>query len=89
MKANAFVQRQQAALAEVQRLIRQLESGEIGEADGMARIESVMQALEAQTDGYQRQRRSAGGTSRLSWWLAAVVLLAVAVIAMLYMQHMA
>ena len=89
MKANEFVQRQQAALAEVQRLTHQLESGEIGEADGMARIESVMQALEAQTDGYQRQRQLAGGTSRLSWWLAAVVLLAVAVIAMLYMQHMA
>ena len=88
MNTNDFVQRQKAALSEVQRLTSQLESGEIAETDGMARIESVMQGLEAQTRTYQRQRRLAWAMPRISWRLAALVLIMLAFIAMLYVQQM-
>lgn len=87
MNANEFVQRQQSALSEVQRLTCQLESGEISEAEGMARIESVMQALETQTSTYQRQRRLAWARPRVLWRMGAAVLLVLAVVALLYVRQ--
>ena len=85
MKTSDYLQRQNAALAEVQRVSGQIEAGTIAQAEGFERIEAIMQSLEKQTADYLPQCRAAGEKRLLlTRWMSLAVLGALALAAAAY-----
>ena len=85
MKTADYLQRQNAALAEVQRITGQIEAGTIAQAEGFERIEAIMQSLEMQTADYVPQRQTDRDKRRLlTRWMTLAVLGVVALAAMAY-----
>ena len=90
MKTSDYLQRQNAALAEVQRITGQIEAGTIAQAEGFERIEAIMQSLEKQTADYVPQRQAAREKRRLlTRWVTLAVLGVVALAAMAYFADLA
>jgi hypothetical protein len=90
VKTSDYLQRQRAALAEVQRITGQIEAGTIAQAEGFERIEAIMQSLEKQTADYVPQRQAAREKRRLlTRWVTLAVLGVVALAAMAYFADLA
>jgi hypothetical protein len=90
VKTSDYLQRQNAALAEVQRITGQIEAGTIAQAEGFERIEAIMQSLEKQTADHVPQRQAAREKRRLlTRWVTLAVLGVVALAAMAYFADLA
>ena len=87
MKTREFFEQQHASLQEVEQLTTQLASGEIGEAEGLARIEAAMQTLEAKTSGYQRRQPLRSAMPRVLRYSAIFVILLLALVGMRYFRQ--
>jgi hypothetical protein len=83
MESSEYFRLQNTALAQVETLTKQMESGQIAQADAEQRIIAIMQTLDQETAGYLPKQRAAFARQRrliklMPWALAAAILAAVA-----------
>ncbi|WEN14779.1 hypothetical protein PY254_16325 [Rhodanobacter sp. AS-Z3] len=84
MKNSEFLERQNSTLKEVEKLTNQLSSGEIGQEEGMARIESTIQTLEAKTRIQQQRSFLRQEMPRVLWHFVIFLILFFTLIAAHY-----
>lgn len=86
MKTSEFLERQSSCLKEVEKLTKQVTSGEMDETEGVARIESAMQMLESKTVVYQRRSYLRSKMPRVLWHFVIFLILFFVLIAAKYFR---